>query len=251
VIVALPLAALVVDLPRPRPRLHVCILVDCRGWGGCRFDRGRGGYRCGRVCEPSCLRVCRRWAHSLGPLIASAWWSSIPWRWSELGGFIDPPRPRLAPRPPRLARHPCQLAPPPTSRARVACPPPARLARLLLLLALAWPVLLSLVSPLLLLLLLVISPSASFSRCLPPPDRLVSSSSRPCSLSPHPSSVSPLLVVVVSPSGFACRQCRRFGPCRCLGLPRLPPSPDPTSIETSLPTSLWKGEGRLHLRLRF
>jgi len=243
VIVTLPLAALVVDLPRPRPCLHrlhpsrlsrVGWLSFRRGWLSVR--RGRRGYRCGRVCEPSCLRVCRRWAHSLGPLIASAWWSSIPWRWSELRGFIDPPGLRLAPRPPRLA-------PPPTSRARVACPPPARL---LLLLALAWPVLLSLVSPL--LLLLVISPSPSRVSCLL---LIVSSSSRPCSLSPHPSSVSPLLVVVVSPSGFARRQRRRFGPCRCLGLPRLPPSPDPTSIETRLPTSLWKGEGRLHLRLRF
>ena len=244
-IVTLPLAALVVDLPRPRPCLHrlhpsrlsrVGWLSFRRGWLSVR--RGRGGYRCGRMCEPSCLRVCRRWAHSLGPLIASAWWSSIPWRWSELRGFIDPPGLRLARGPPRLA-------PPPTSRARVACPPPARL---LLLLALAWPVLLSLVSPLLLLLLLVISPSPSRVSCLL---LIVSSSSRPCSLSPHPSSVSPLLVVVVSPSGFARRQRRRFGPCRCLGLPRLPPSPDPTSIETRLPTSLWKGEGRLHLRLRF
>ena len=88
-------------------------------------------------------------------------------------------------------------------------------------------------------LLLIVSSSSSFS------------SPRPCSLSPHPSSVSPLLAIVVSPSGFARCQRRRFGPCCCLGLPRLPPSPDPTSIETSLPTSLWKGEGRLHLRLRF
>ena len=88
-------------------------------------------------------------------------------------------------------------------------------------------------------LLLIVSSSSSFS------------SPRPCSLSPHPSSVSPFLAIVVSPSRFTHCQCRRFGPCHCLGLPRLPPSLDPTSIETSLPTSLWKGEGQLHLCLRF
>jgi len=41
--------------------------------------------------------VVGRYFSSLGPLIASARWSSIPWRWYELGGFIGPPpRPRLA-----------------------------------------------------------------------------------------------------------------------------------------------------------
>jgi len=81
--------------------------------------------------------------------------------------------------------------------------------------------------------------SSSSSLCHP--SSSTSSSSRPCCLStPGPSSVSPL-VVVVSPSGFARRQRRRFRPCRSLGLRRLPPSPDPTSIETNPPTSHGRG----------
>ena len=100
--------------------------------------------------------IVGRYFSSLGPLIASAQWSSIPRRWYELGGFIGPPpRPHLAS---VLLVSPVVLV--------VVSP-------LHLLLVLAWPTLLSLVSPLLLLLLLVISPCASFSRCLSPPDRLV------------------------------------------------------------------------------
>jgi len=88
-------------------------------------------------------------------------------------------------------------------------------------------------------------PSSSLCR----PSSSSSSSSRP---SPHPSSVSPLLLllIVVSSSGFARRRYRRFIPCRCLALRRLPPSPDSPSSETNPPTSLWKGEGRIGLQPR-
>ena len=58
----------VVALPRLSPlsstvlalAVTLCVPVDRRGQG--RFHFVEGGYRCGRVCEPSCHRVCRRWA---------------------------------------------------------------------------------------------------------------------------------------------------------------------------------------------
>lgn len=58
----------VVALPRLSPlsstvlalAVTVCVLFDRRGRGRFRFVEG--GCRCGRVCEPSCLRICRRWA---------------------------------------------------------------------------------------------------------------------------------------------------------------------------------------------
>ena len=119
-IVALPL---VVDLPRPRcHHHHLCPSRPSRmGW--LSFRRGRGGCRCGRVCEPSCLRVCHRWmllilswpTHRICVVVVqSLALGRIRWRWSLLGGSIGPP--------------PCCLDPLPPSRARVACLPPARLA---------------------------------------------------------------------------------------------------------------------------
>jgi len=89
----------------------------------------------------------------------------------------------------------------------------------------------------------------SSSLCRPSSSSSSSSSSR---LSPHPSSVSPLLLflVIVSSSGFACHQHCRFSPCCWLGLPCLLPSPHSPSSKTNLPTSLWKGEGRIGLQPR-
>ena len=204
------------------------------------FHRRLGDCRCGRGCEPSCLRVCRRWALLVfsGPThgicvvvvqsLALGW---IRWRWSSLGESIGPPPCRLDPPPPSRARVTChppaRLAPAPPSRACVACPPPGRLApppspppcRLALRL-LALPASSSLSRPF---------SSSSSSSC----------SSHPSSLLPDPSSVLPLLlvVVVVSPSGFARRQCRRLRPF-VIWVSRSSSLPDPTSIGTNPLTSL-------------
>jgi len=62
VVVALPLVALVIDLPRSLPRRHRLCPSRLSRVGWLLFRRGWGGYRCGHVCEPSCLRVCHRCA---------------------------------------------------------------------------------------------------------------------------------------------------------------------------------------------
>ena len=143
----------------------------------------------------------------LGPLIASAWWSSSPWHWAGFAGvglrWGDPSALLLVVSTlcillalALLVFLPLDSPPTPPSRVRVACPPPppppCRLA-LRLLLALPAP------PPRLV-------PS-------PPPPRL----DPPCYLTrplPDPSSVSPLLLlfVIVSPSGFAHRRRRCLRP---------------------------------------
>ena len=72
-----------------------------------------------------------------------------------------------------------------------------------------------------------------------------SSSSRP---SPYPSSVSPLLLFLIVVS--SCRRRCCFSPYCCLSIPHLLPSPHSPLSKTNLPTSLWRGEGRIGLQPR-
>jgi hypothetical protein len=221
-----------------------------QGRGGCRFVEGWVTVAVAAVVNPpaSAYVVIGRYLSSLGPLIASAWWSSSRRRWAEFTGvglhwgFITPP--------------PCQLVLP--APWCFACLPPTRLTlTLLLLLVLGLPFLLPLVSPLL-LLFLVVSPllvSSSSSTTS------TTSSSLPFSMAPHRSAISPLLLVA---SPLAPPHCFRLPgrcvtlwilllstSCRCLGPLRLPPSPDPPPSATNPPTSLWKGEGRMGPHPRF
>ena len=84
VVVALPLVALVVALA-----VTICVLVDCRGWGGCRFVEGELATIVAMCVNPLAFLyvVVGCYLTSLGPLIASAWWLSSLWHWAGFTGI--------------------------------------------------------------------------------------------------------------------------------------------------------------------
>ena len=162
----------------------VCVPVDHRGWGGCRFVRGGVAVVVAAFANSPAFAYITvgHYLLFLGPLIPRGGRPVTGVGFDLLalvfvGGIHHPPPHSLTPPPP------CRLAGPPACLAPLPPLPPTSLA---------------------------------------PP----SPAPRP-SLSSHPSSVSPLLP------------------------PHLPPSLDPPSSKTKLPTSLWKGEGWLGLHPRF